>query len=112
MTATMNDTPRRSKRLYKDPNDKMIAGVASGVAKYFDVDTTLVRVLWAAAVVFGGFGFVAYVLLWLILDDEPTPEVDGQPAADFTATTEIEMEPGTEEPGEGFAASDPQRPSA
>lgn len=69
--VSTTETPRRQNRLYKDPNDKMIAGVASGVAKYFDIDTALVRVIWACAVLFGGFGLVLYLLLWLILEDEP-----------------------------------------
>jgi phage shock protein PspC (stress-responsive transcriptional regulator) len=77
MTATQ--TPRRQKRLYKDPNDKIIAGVASGVAKYFDVDTTLVRVIWVCSVIFAGFGILPYLLLWLILEDEPQPETGAGP---------------------------------
>lgn len=64
-------TPRRSTKLYKDPIDKKIGGVASGVAKYFDVDTTLVRAIWAASILVGGFGLVLYLVLWFILDDDP-----------------------------------------
>ncbi len=66
----MTESNRREKKLYKDPNDKMIAGVASGFAKYFDIDTTLVRAVWAV-VGLGGVGILLYVILWIILEDEP-----------------------------------------
>ncbi len=66
----MTSPQRRARRLYKDPTDKTIAGVASGVAKYFDVDTTLVRAIWFV-LAFSGFGILLYVILWLVLEDEP-----------------------------------------
>jgi phage shock protein PspC (stress-responsive transcriptional regulator) len=102
-------TPRRSTKLYKDPIDKKIGGVAAGVAKYFDIDTTLVRVVWAASILLGGFGLVLYLVLWFILDDDPealaspieprpvrtapvdTPPVEADPALE-TANEEIEAE--------------------
>lgn len=64
-------TPRRSTRLYRDPIDKKIGGVASGVARYFDIDTTLTRAIWAASVLVGGFGLWVYLILWFILDEDP-----------------------------------------
>ena len=66
----MTDSNRRQKKLYKDPNDKQIAGVASGVAKYFDVDTTLVRAIWIVFAI-GGVGVLLYAVLWFMLEDEP-----------------------------------------
>lgn len=50
----------------------MIAGVASGVAHYLGIDTTLVRVLWALTVFVGGFGIVAYLVLWIVLPEADT----------------------------------------
>ena len=64
-------TPRRSTRLYRDPIDKKIGGVASGVARYFDIDTTLMRAIWAASILVGGFGIFLYLILWFILDEDP-----------------------------------------
>jgi phage shock protein C len=56
------------KRLVRRTDDKMIAGVCSGVAAYTGLDTTLVRVLLVAAVVFGfGTGIVLYILGWLLM---------------------------------------------
>jgi len=57
------------KRLERNTEDKIIAGVASGVADFFDIDRTLVRVLWAVAVLFGGFGGLIYIILWIVLPE-------------------------------------------
>lgn len=65
----MNPTGRQ-RTLYRDPTDRMVAGVASGVAKYFDLDPTLVRVVWFVCSL-GGFGLLAYLILWVVLEDEP-----------------------------------------
>lgn len=66
----MTDSSRRQRKLYKDPEDKQIAGVASGIAKYFDIDTTLVRAIWIV-LAFGGVGILLYVVLWIMLEDDP-----------------------------------------
>lgn len=66
----MTGPSRRQKKLYKDPRDIKIAGVASGVAKYFDIDTTLVRAVWIVLAV-GGVGILLYAVLWIMLEDEP-----------------------------------------
>jgi phage shock protein PspC (stress-responsive transcriptional regulator) len=73
----MTDSSRRNNKLYKDPNDRKIAGVASGVAKYFDVDTTLVRAVWFVLAL-GGIGILLYVILWVVLEDEPA-DLEGVP---------------------------------
>ena len=54
-----------SKRLYRNPDDKMIAGVCSGLAIYLNVDTTLVRVLFGIALLLGSMGFWAYIVFWI-----------------------------------------------
>ncbi len=74
----MTDSGRRQKKLYMDPNDKKIAGIASGVAKYFDIDTTLVRAVWIVLAL-GGIGILLYVILWIMLEDEPA-DLEGPPA--------------------------------
>jgi phage shock protein PspC (stress-responsive transcriptional regulator) len=71
MTDWTPPTTRRNNPLYKDPVDKKIGGVASGVARYFDIDTTLVRTVWALSILIGGFGLLLYLVLWFILEDDP-----------------------------------------
>ncbi len=55
-------------RLYRATSDKKIAGVCSGLARYFGVDATLVRLLVAAGTIFsGGLGLIAYIVAWIIM---------------------------------------------
>ncbi|MCA9357087.1 PspC domain-containing protein [Candidatus Nomurabacteria bacterium] len=53
------------KRLYRDTDDVVIAGVASGIAKYFDIDPAIVRIIFVAALFFNGIGIIAYLIFWL-----------------------------------------------
>jgi len=59
------------KRLYLSRTDRKIAGVCGGVAKYLDIDPTLVRLIWVATFFFAGGGVLAYLIAWVILDEEP-----------------------------------------
>ncbi len=47
-------------------NNKVIAGVCGGVAEFLNVDAKIVRIVWVIAVLFGGVGVLAYLLLWII----------------------------------------------
>ncbi len=53
-------------QLTRSQTDKVLGGVAGGMAEYFGIDPTLVRVLWAVAVLMG-WGVLAYVILWAVL---------------------------------------------
>lgn len=62
-------------RLVRSQTDRRIAGVCGGLAAYFDVDPTIVRVAWVIASIIVGavvFGIVAYVIAWFILPSAPT----------------------------------------
>ena len=59
------------KRLYKDHSDKKLCGVCSGIAKYFDVDPTLIRLAWVLLVAFAGSGVLAYIICAIVFPDEP-----------------------------------------
>lgn len=60
------------KTLYKDPTNKMIGGVCAGLAEYFGVDVSLVRIIFAAlALMAVGSPVVVYVILWIVLPDKP-----------------------------------------
>lgn len=59
------------KKLRRSRNDKMIAGVCAGLAKFFGLDVTLVRVVYALLSVFTAFaGVLVYLILWLIVPYE------------------------------------------
>ena len=59
------------KKLYRSKKDHMIAGVCGGIAEYFDVDSTLVRLLTGLSVILGGAGVVAYIIAWIIIPKNP-----------------------------------------
>ena len=54
------------KQLMRSGHDKKIAGVCAGVAHYFDMDPTIVRVIWGVLAFCYGAGIVAYIILWII----------------------------------------------
>ncbi len=64
------------KKLYRSATDKKICGVCGGIAQYFKVDPTLVRVIWTVLACFGGSGLLAYIICAVIMPEEPTDYVD------------------------------------
>ena len=60
------------KRLYRSRDNRMVAGVAGGLAEYFGIDPTIVRLDWVFLLLPGGLpGLLPYLLLWLIVPLEP-----------------------------------------
>ena len=60
-----------NKRLYRSRKDRMIGGVAAGLADYFEIDPTLVRVIFVVTLFLGGTGVLAYIILWIVVPEEP-----------------------------------------
>lgn len=59
------------KKLFRSKTDKKIAGVCGGIANYFNIDVTIVRLVWALAIVLAGVGFWTYIIAALIVPIEP-----------------------------------------
>lgn len=57
---------RTARKLYRNPDDKTIGGVCSGLALYLNIDVILVRVLFIIALFLGSAGFWAYIIIWLV----------------------------------------------
>ena len=57
------------KRLYKSQTDKKLCGVCGGIAEYFNIDSTLVRLIWLIAVICFGTGILAYIIAAVIMPD-------------------------------------------
>eukprot|EP00697_Spironema_sp_BW2_P010721 gnl/Spiro4/2607_TR1256_c0_g1_i1.p1 gnl/Spiro4/2607_TR1256_c0_g1~~gnl/Spiro4/2607_TR1256_c0_g1_i1.p1 ORF type:complete len:726 (+),score=-72.21 gnl/Spiro4/2607_TR1256_c0_g1_i1:514-2691(+) len=55
------------KRLYRDESDKILGGVCSGIAHYLNLDPAIVRIIFALLIIVGGTGFLAYIILWIVL---------------------------------------------
>lgn len=65
------------KKLYRIRRYKKLAGVCGGFAKYFDIDPTIVRLLWALVGVFSaGTGILAYIVCAFIIPEEPDDIID------------------------------------
>lgn len=60
-----------SRKLYRSNREKKIGGVAGGLSEYFDIDPTIVRILFVVGIFFHGVGLIAYILLWIIVPEEP-----------------------------------------
>jgi phage shock protein PspC (stress-responsive transcriptional regulator) len=70
----MNEPPRR--RLTRS-NDRMLAGVAGGIADYFDLDPVLIRLAWVVACFVGlGTGALAYLIFWIVMPERPQESGD------------------------------------
>ena len=65
------------RKLYKDPNNKVIAGVCSGLGNYLGVDVTIMRVLFVAMALLGGRGLLIYIILALIMK-KPVSEYEAE----------------------------------
>src|ERR1700674_371555 len=76
------------RRVYRLVHDKKIAGVCSGLAKYFDIDVTLIRLAVATGIVLsGGLGLLAYIIAWIIMPvDRGAPVVNSQASSSTLAT--------------------------
>jgi len=60
------------KKLYKIEDGKKICGVCGGIAEYFDVDPTLIRLVWVLCVLCAGFGLLAYFVAALVMPKKST----------------------------------------
>ena len=59
-----------TKRLYRAREGRVVAGVCAGLAAYFGIDPTLVRLAFALVTVFGGLGVLVYLCAWVVIPEE------------------------------------------
>jgi len=75
-TGAGRETPRQDtgyyapRRMYRLMYDKKVGGVCAGLAKYLDVDVTLVRVVTLLIAIFTGIGFIAYIIAWIAMPSD------------------------------------------
>ncbi|MBF9237762.1 PspC domain-containing protein [Hymenobacter sp. BT683] len=70
--AMLNQGPLAGRKLFRDTGTAKVAGVAAGLAAYFNIDVTLVRVILLAGLLGGGFTFFLYIILWIVLPEAKT----------------------------------------
>lgn len=66
--------------LYRSETNKVIAGVAGGLGEYFNIDATIIRIIFILMTVFGGSGLIIYLVLWLIIPSKNSHPKDSQDA--------------------------------
>ncbi len=103
-----------NRRLYKSRTDRVIGGVAGGVAQYLDMDPSLVRIVWAIlALVTGGLMLLVYLVMWIVVPEAPVgwsptaamptgePLVDPQTGQPVAPPTDPEWHPAAHHSGNG-----------
>lgn len=85
------------KKLYRSRSDEMIAGVCGGLADYFEIDPTIIRLLFVLLLFAGTGGFWIYIILWIVMPLQPenidnSIDVKEKPAAS-SATQTIDVQP-------------------
>lgn len=93
------------KKLQRNQQDKMIAGVCSGLADYFDLDVTWVRIAFVVAVIVGASGLLAYLVLWIAVPKKPYLPNYGQ----FTANYKVNDPANTSNLMQGVPYSKPKK---
>lgn len=73
-TSSQNYAYSTDKKLFRDTDDRVLGGVCSGIAAYFDMDTSIVRIAVILLIVFTGIPLLAYFILWIVLPEATTPE--------------------------------------
>ncbi len=57
-------------KLYRSEKDRMLGGVCGGLGEYFSIDSTIVRLIFALIVIYGGSGLILYIILWIVVPSE------------------------------------------
>lgn len=68
MDFNQNNNNNECRKLYKSKN-RMLCGVCSGIGEYFNIDPTVIRLLWIIFSVLGGSGIIAYIIAAIIIPE-------------------------------------------
>lgn len=90
-TPEAGPAAQRPPQLRRSRSNRVIAGVAGGIAEHFNIDPTIVRLAWVALAIFAGGGVILYLVAWLLMaeDDTPPGERVTPPPRDDTAARYI-----------------------
>ncbi len=75
-SSTAATTTGGQKRLYRNENDKVLGGVCSGLANYFNIDVVIVRIIFVV-LLFAGAGFLAYIIMWVAVPSTASTQIGG-----------------------------------
>jgi phage shock protein PspC (stress-responsive transcriptional regulator) len=71
---SMSNT-RQTKRLYRQPDNRIIAGVCTGLGEYFDIDPVIIRIIFLVSLLMMGTGFWIYVIIWIVTPKYENPRL-------------------------------------
>ncbi len=91
------------RRLFRSKKERVLGGVAGGLAEYFEVDVVLVRLLWVLAAFVGGGGILAYIVAWIIIPEEETIPKKARPVPGEKKEVDGKQETVNSETGESQA---------
>jgi len=66
------------RKFYRSRSNRVMAGICSGLAHYFDIDPLLVRLVFVALALVNGLGFLIYLIMWIIVPDETSQGLSGE----------------------------------
>jgi phage shock protein C len=75
------------KRLLRPRVGRKIAGVCLGFSEFFDIDVTVVRLIWLIGAIMTGVGFVAYLVAWIVMPEEPQLLPAAPPTAEHVTSS-------------------------
>lgn len=91
-----------TRRVYRSKDDRVIAGVCGGLAKYFDIDPVIVRIIAVLSVFASGLGLLAYLIFWLVV---PLEESEAAKPGDTVKANVEEMKDAANELGQDLRAA-------
>lgn len=97
------------RRLYRSRDDRILGGVAAGVAAYFRIDPTIVRLAWLLIVLWGGAGILLYIIAWIIVPLEPGDGSYTAAASETVRRGDDHRRDGTEWTSSGSGTSEESR---
>ena len=74
--STGSNQPTGNKKLFRDENDKVLGGVCSGLANYFNMDVVITRIIFVV-LLFSGVGFLTYIIMWIAVPSSATTQIGG-----------------------------------
>ena len=74
----------KTKKLYRSRTERMIGGVCGGLGEYFDIDPTIVRLVFVIFALAGGPGLIAYLILLVVVPEEPMANIATPEESDIT----------------------------
>src|SRR5690349_14858881 len=100
-SASTRTAPAMRERLYRSRSDRMLFGVAGGMARYLDLDPAIVRIVWALLVLAVGLGFLLYIIAAIVIPEEPAGYAPTSNAGAGGGVSGAGSGPGTAAPGFG-----------